>query len=121
MKRLVRCAVVLEGLKRVAPQMQISYAKGANLVDDFLLLKQFNNNGAEITPDKKSPAQLIEDAVAVAKKADIAVLVLGESAIMGGEATSRTNLDLLPKPGDFKVFIGTNSRDVKESKFTLVK
>jgi beta-glucosidase len=87
---------VLEGLKRVAPQMEISYAKGANLVDDPTLLKQINNNGAEITPDKKSPAQLIEDAVAVAKKSDIAVLVLGESAIMGGEATSRTNLDLLP-------------------------
>ncbi|MEJ5964360.1 beta-glucosidase BglX [Pedobacter immunditicola] len=87
---------VLEGLKRVAPKMEISYAKGANLVDDPLLLKQINNNGAEITPDKKSPAQLIDDAVAIAKKSDIAVLVLGESAIMGGEATSRTNLDLLP-------------------------
>ncbi len=44
----------------------------------------------------KSPAQLIEEAVTAAKKADIAVVVLGESAIMGGEATSRTNLDLLP-------------------------
>jgi beta-glucosidase len=87
---------VLEGLKRVAPQMEILYAKGANLVDDPALLKQINNNGAEIVPDAKSPERLIEDAVAAAKKSDVAVVVLGESAIMGGEATSRTNLDLLP-------------------------
>lgn len=87
---------VMEGLKNMAPDMNITYAKGANLVDDPAILKQINANGAEITADKKSPEELINDAVAAAKNADIAVVVLGESAIMGGEATSRTNLDLLP-------------------------
>lgn len=87
---------VLEGLKRVAPEMEIRYAKGANLVDDPDLLKQINNNGADIVADEKSPTRLIEDAVSAAKKSDVAVVVLGESAIMGGEATSRTHLDLLP-------------------------
>jgi len=87
---------VLEGLKNAAPDMDITYAKGANLVDDPAILKQINANGAEIVADEKSPEKLISDAVSAAKKADIAVVVLGESAIMGGEATSRTNLDLLP-------------------------
>ncbi|PTT04126.1 beta-glucosidase BglX [Pedobacter sp. HMWF019] len=87
---------ILEGLRRYAPQMDITYAKGANLVDDPSILKQINNNGADIVADEKSPERLIEEAVSAAKKSDVAVVVLGESAIMGGEATSRTNLDLLP-------------------------
>jgi len=87
---------VMEGLKNVAPEMDITYAKGANLVDDPAILKQINANGADIVADEKTPEKLISDAVSAAKKADIAVVVLGESAIMGGEATSRTNLDLLP-------------------------
>lgn len=40
--------------------------------------------------------KLIDEAVSAAKRSDITVLVMGESALMGGEATSRTDLDLLP-------------------------
>jgi len=87
---------VMEGLKNVAPEMDITYAKGANLADDPAILKQINANGADIVADEKTPEKLISDAVSAAKKADIAIVVLGESAIMGGEATSRTSLDLLP-------------------------
>lgn len=87
---------VMAGLKNVAPDLKIVYAKGANLVDDPHILKQINANGAEIHADSKSPDELISEAVKAAKEAEIAVVVLGESAIMGGEATSRTNLDLLP-------------------------
>lgn len=87
---------VIDGLKAAAPDMDITYAKGANLVDDPAILKQLNANGADIVADEKSPEKLISDAVSAANKADIAVVVLGESALMGGEATSRTNLDLLP-------------------------
>jgi beta-glucosidase len=32
-----------------------------------------------------------------------------------------SDLKLVAEPGDFKVFIGTNSRDVKEASFTLTK
>lgn len=87
---------VYEGLRRIAPQMDITYTKGANLIDDPALLKLITGYGATIETDAKSPQKLIDDAVAAAKKADVAVVVLGESAFMGGEATSRTNLDLLP-------------------------
>lgn len=91
---------VMQGLKNVAPDMDITYAKGANLVDDPGILKLINANGADIVADEKSPEKLISEAVAVAKNADVAVVVLGESALMGGEATSRTELDLLPNQKD---------------------
>jgi beta-glucosidase len=87
---------VMKGLKNAAPDMDIIYAKGANLVDDPAILKQINANGADIVADEKPADKLISEAVSAANKSDIAVVVLGESALMGGEATSRTSLDLLP-------------------------
>lgn len=87
---------VMEGLKNAAPDLDVTYAKGANLVDDPAILKQINANGADIVADEKPADKLIAEAVSAANKSDIAVVVLGESALMGGEATSRTNLDLLP-------------------------
>lgn len=86
---------VMEGLKNAAPDLDVTYAKGANLVDDPAILKQINANGADIVADEKPADKLIAEAVSAANKSDIAVVVLGESALMGGEATSRTNLDLL--------------------------
>jgi len=86
---------VMEGLKNAAPDLDVTYAKGVNLVDDPAILKQINANGADIVADEKPADKLIAEAVSAANKSDIAVVVLGESALMGGEATSRTNLDLL--------------------------
>jgi beta-glucosidase len=87
---------ILEGLHRAAPQMEITYTKGANIVDDPAMLKLINGFGPAISVDEQSPAKMIDNAVSAAKSADVAVVVLGESASMGGEATSRTNLDLFP-------------------------
>ena len=102
----------MEGLKNNAPQMEIIYAKGANLVDDPTLLKQLNNNGAGIKADAKSPEDMIKEAVSAAKKADVAVVILGESALMGGEATSRTNLDLLPNQKDLLKALKTTGKPI---------
>jgi beta-glucosidase len=87
---------ILEGLHRAAPRMEITYTKGANLVDDPAMLKLINGFGNKMSVDEQSPSKMIENAVSAAKAADVAVVVLGESASMGGEATSRTNLDLFP-------------------------
>lgn len=54
------------------------------------------DRGCEVASDS---GKRIEQAVSVAKKADIIVAVLGESQDMGGEAASKTNLDL---PGQQK-------------------
>lgn len=52
--------------------------------------------GCEINSDNKSDFQ---NAISMAKKADVVVMVMGESEGMSGEAASRTNLDL---PGNQK-------------------
>lgn len=81
-------------LQQQYPKNSFTYAKGANLLDDTLLLKQLNPQGADIAADERSPAQLIDEAVAIAKKADVAVVFLGQSFTMTGEATSMADISL---------------------------
>ncbi|MBS1920634.1 MAG: beta-glucosidase BglX [Bacteroidetes bacterium] len=83
---------VMEGFTQAG--VHFLFAKGANITDDTLLLKELNANGGNITVDKKNPQQLIEDAVNTANKADVIVAVLGESQGMSGEAASRSEIGL---------------------------
>lgn len=72
----------------------IMRARGANLIDDPQLLETLNSSGADIIPDKRSPQELIDEAVAIAEKADVVVATLGESFAMSGEAASRSEIGL---------------------------
>ena len=83
-----------DALQKQYPQNSFTYAKGTNLLDDAALLKQLNPQGADIVADAKSPAALIDEAVETAKKADMAVVFLGQSFTMTGEATSMSNISL---------------------------
>lgn len=65
---------VLEGLKRKIPLKRLHYEKGCDIDGN----------------DMKGIAR----AVKVAKEADVAILVVGESAEMSGEAACRSSLDL---------------------------
>lgn len=86
---------VSDGLKEAAgPAGSIVEALGANLVDDPAMLETLNASGAALVPDRRPPAQLIEEAVSVANKADVVVAVLGESFAMSGEAASRSEIGL---------------------------
>ena len=86
---------VLDGIKAAAGgSMSILHAKGANLVDDPGLLELLNANGGDIVPDKRSPQELREEAVALANQADVVVAVLGETFGMSGEAASRSEIGL---------------------------
>jgi beta-glucosidase len=76
------------------PQVSISQERGANLVDDPDLMAALNGSGADIVPAKRSPQEMIEDAVAAANKADVVVAALGESFAMSGEAASRSEIGL---------------------------
>ncbi|HYF32798.1 MAG TPA: beta-glucosidase BglX [Chitinophagaceae bacterium] len=71
------------------------YAKGSNLVDDKDLIAQLNPHGAQLTPDAKTPAELIAEAVQVAQQSDVVVAVVGEPFGMSGEAASRSDIGLL--------------------------
>ncbi len=73
---------------------QIRYAKGCNILDDTELIERLNRDGAELTLDKQSPQQMIDEAVALTNDSDVAVAVLGEPFAMSGEAASRSNISL---------------------------
>ena len=63
-------------------------------MDDPGLLELLNANGGDIVPDKRSPQELREEAVALANQADVVVAVLGETFGMSGEAASRSEIGL---------------------------
>lgn len=86
---------LLEGIKEKAGNDQrILYAKGANITDDETLLKKLNAYGGNIVPDPRNPEQLLREALAVAEKADVVVMALGEAQGMSGEAASRADLNI---------------------------
>ncbi len=86
---------VLTGISNVAgSSVRILRAKGANLVDDPGLRATLKAFGAEIPVDSRSPELMLGEAVAVARRADVVVAVLGESAGMSGEAASRSDIRL---------------------------
>jgi beta-glucosidase len=86
---------IADALKEVAgPHISILEERGANLVDEPELLDALNGSGADIVPDKRSPQEMINDAVAAAMKADVVVAALGESFAMSGEAASRSMIGL---------------------------
>jgi len=85
---------ILEGFKNVAPNAKISYAKGANITNDSIMAKNVNVFGTTVVVDKRSPEELLAEAVEVAKKADVVVAVVGEAKEMTGESSSRTKIQI---------------------------
>ncbi|MDI3318516.1 beta-glucosidase BglX [Pinibacter soli] len=88
---------VLQGLQNVGgSNVKIIHAKGANISDDTAFAKKVNAFMNEIDIDKRSPDEMINEAVNAANKSDVVVAVLGESANMSGESSSLSNIDLQP-------------------------
>jgi len=85
---------ILEGLKNVAPNATISYAKGANISDDVEFAKRVNVFGSRIEISEESPEALLKEALELAKTADVIVAVVGEASEMSGEAASRTDITI---------------------------
>jgi len=86
---------VMQGIKNVAGgNVNILYAKGANISDDSMTVTNLNSFAKEIDVDTRTPQQMIDEAVATANKADVVVACLGEAADFTGEAASMSNIDL---------------------------
>ena len=84
-----------DGLKKaVGDQAKIVYAKGANVVADSLLESRISIFGKPTYRDNRPAEVLIQEALAVAKNADVIVAALGESAEMSGESSSLSNIEL---------------------------
>nr|MCU0395460.1 beta-glucosidase BglX [Chitinophagaceae bacterium] len=86
---------VLEGMKAVAgANTQIMYAKGSNLDYDARLEERATMFGKTLGRDNRPSAQLLAEALSVAKDADVIVAAVGESAEMSGESSSRTSIEI---------------------------
>ena len=87
---------VMQGIKNLAgSNVNVLYAKGANISDDSMMIANINNFAKEIDIDStKTPQQLIDEAVTTANKADVVVACLGEAADFSGEASSMSNIGL---------------------------
>jgi beta-glucosidase len=86
---------LLNGLQRaVGNKARVMYAKGSNLHSDAAFEEWATMFGKTLHRDARSPEALRNEAIKVAKQADVIVAALGESAEMSGEASSRTNLEI---------------------------
>jgi beta-glucosidase len=90
-----KSVTIIQGIKNVVGNnVNILFAKGANISDDSEFIKRVNVFGEEITVDKRSPEEMINEAVETAGKADVIVAVLGEAADMTGESSSMSHIGL---------------------------
>ncbi len=86
---------LLEGLKNaVGSNANVIYAKGTNVVSDPKLDARVSIFGKPTKWDSRSQKEMIEEAVAAARKSDVVVAAVGESSEMSGEASSRSDISL---------------------------
>ncbi|MFW5755487.1 MAG: beta-glucosidase BglX [Tangfeifania sp.] len=84
---------VIDGFKNVAGNnVEILYAKGANIVDDPEYAEKINVFGPKVEIDKRSPQAMIDEALTVSARADVIVAVVGEASEMSGESGSRSDI-----------------------------
>ncbi|MCB8944765.1 MAG: beta-glucosidase BglX [Ardenticatenaceae bacterium] len=87
---------VLAGIRAKLPEAEVSYAPGPEIRRDipswFESLMAGEAPKPPQTPEEAEAA--FQTAVSTARAADLVVMVLGETALMAGEAASRASLDL---------------------------
>src|SRR3546814_21013569 len=77
---------VLEGLRAAAgDHSRVLHAKGANIVDEPNLAARLNVFGATFAVDARSLEELIAEAVALARQADVVVACVGQAKAPAGE------------------------------------
>ena len=86
---------VYEGLKEMMKgKVNITYAKGSNLISDAAYEERATMFGRSLNRDNRTDKEMLDEALKVAANADVIVAALGESSEMSGESSSRTNLAL---------------------------
>ncbi len=86
---------VYEGLKEMmAGKVNITYAKGSNLISDAAYEERATMFGRSLNRDNRTDKEMLDEALKVAADADVIVAALGESSEMTGESSSRTNLNI---------------------------
>lgn len=86
---------LMVGMKNVAgDQVKLLYAKGANIFEDSLLEGRVSVFGKPTNRDSRPAAEILQEALDVANKADVIVAALGESSEMSGECSSCSDISL---------------------------
>ncbi len=86
---------LLDGLKNaLGSDTNVLYAMGTNVVSDVQLDARISIFGKPTKWDNRSQKEMVAEAVAVARKSDVVVAAVGESAEMSGEASSRSDISL---------------------------
>ena len=83
---------LLDAFKQVEG-VKVLHARGSNFEEDAKLEEKLSYR-YEYKRDNRPEAQMIAEAVAAARKADVVVAAVGECGYGAGESTSRTNLNL---------------------------
>jgi beta-glucosidase len=92
---IMKSVSIYDGIKAVSENPQdIYYAKGSNLVEDPELEKRIGMFGKNTYRDNRPEAEMINEAVQLAKKADIVVAILGEASESSGESSSLTDISI---------------------------
>lgn len=96
--KATQSVTLLQGMRdALAGRGQVRYARGANMTDDERVvgyLNFLNWDNPEVVQDKRSPGEMIAEAVETARQADTIVVAVGESRGMSHEASSRSTLSL---------------------------
>ena len=74
----------------VGDKAEVLYARGSNFMHDTKL----EANAGIYERDKRSDKEILDEAIAVSRNADVIVAAVGESSEMSGECCSRSSLDM---------------------------
>ena len=91
---------VAQGIKNAGGgSVEVVSAKGANITDDPYMKKELESPfaaymGGIMEKESRSPGEMIAQALQISDGADVIVAVLGESAAMSGEASSRSDIGI---------------------------
>ncbi len=90
---LSKAITVRQGLQTaLGSNTTLLYAKGSNLMYDTLYEDRATMFGRSLHRDNRSAETLLNEALAIAAKADVIVAALGEASEMSGESSSRTDI-----------------------------
>lgn len=86
---------VLAGLKEVVGNnVKILHARGSNLDEDSVFEERAGMFGKSLRRDSRPANVILQEAIDIANQSDVVVAVLGESAEMSGESSSRSNIEI---------------------------
>ena len=104
---------VVRGMKEVGgANTSITIVRGSNLDHDPVFEERAGMFGKNLRRDKRPAEEMIAEAVAAAKDADVIVAAIGESAEMSGESSSRTSLDIPQAQKDLLVALKNTGKPV---------